>query len=71
MKKEELELLNSLCKKAYVKGAATQFMLRGLDKEKAKVATVKTAAAIENLNKIATYRKEVIKDAIKSCISKK
>ena len=70
MKKEELELLNSLCKKAYTKGAATQFMLRGLNKDQAKVATIKTASAIDNLHKIASYRRDVIKDAIRKCIAK-
>ena len=70
MKKEELELLNSLCKKAYAKGAATQFMLRGLNKDQTKAATIKTASAIDNLQKIASYRREVIKSAIRSCIAK-
>lgn len=70
MNKEELEILNSLCKKAYAKGAATQFMFNGLNKAQTKVATKKTAAALDNLNKVASYRKEVLKAAFRQALAR-
>lgn len=70
MKKEELETLNKLCKVAHAKGAATQFILRGLSKDQAKEAVKKTAAVVDNFYKVAAYRKGVIKEAIRKSITK-
>ena len=70
MKKQDLETLNKLCKKAHAKGAATQFMLAGLSKDQAKVAVKKTASVVDNLYKVAAYRKEILKSAFHKALSK-
>lgn len=71
MKKQDLELLNKLCKKAHAKGAAAQFMLSGLTKKQASVAVKKTASVVDNLYKVAAYRKEILKQAFRKHLSSK
>ena len=68
MKKEDLQVINSLCKRAHIKGAATQFMLNGATKEQAAALAVKTAKCVSNMEKIATARKEAIKSIIRATI---
>lgn len=61
MKKEDLQKVNSICKQAYVRGLSTQFMLKGASADSS-VKLVKLAQAkLDKLEKIASYRKEVIK----------
>jgi hypothetical protein len=65
MNKKELEKINKLCKKAHAKGAAAQFMLRGLTPQETVFATTKTASVVDNLYKVASYRKEILKAAFR------
>lgn len=60
MKKSELESLDKLCKQAYIKGAATQFMLRGLNKAQTAKAVKKTASAVDSAYNVAAKKKAIL-----------
>lgn len=71
MKKEQLQYVDQLCKQAYTKGMLTQFMLKGSSKEDSKKLVKYAHAKIANMDKIATYRRNIIKAYLHDALSGK
>lgn len=68
MKKEDLQKLNNMCKQAYARGLSTQFMLKGASANNSFKLVKLAQAKMAKLEKIAAYRKSIIKNYIKDSI---